>query len=74
MKLGPFEKITFLGPDPLPSRRCGYQFRVDELNNFLDIVDNFFLISVQNLQAIADIQLENYCYRREAQTTKSLCR
>jgi hypothetical protein len=74
MKLGPFEKITFGGADPLPSRHHGYLFRVDKLNDFLDIVDNFLLISVQNLQAVADIQLENYRYCREAQTTKSLCR
>ena len=55
-----------------PLRHCGYQFRVDELNDFLEIVENFLQITAQNWQAVADIHLENYC--REAQTTESLCR
>ena len=55
-----------------PLCHCGYQFRVDELNDFLEIVENFLQISAQNWQAVADIHLENYC--REAQTTESLCR
>jgi hypothetical protein len=47
-----------------PSRRRGYQFRAEELNDFLDIVESFLPILVQNWQAVADVHLENY--RQEA--------
>ena len=60
-----------MAPIP-PSRRRGYQFRADELNNFLDIVESFLPISAQNWQAVADIHLENY--RQEAWTAESLRR
>jgi hypothetical protein len=46
-----------MAPIP-PSRRHGYQFRADELNDFLDIVESFLPISAQNWQAVADIHLE----------------
>ncbi len=55
-----------------PSRHCGYQFRAEELNDFLDLVENFLPISAQNWQAVADIHLEKYC--REAWTAESLHR
>ena len=58
---------------PIPPSRCrGYQFRAEELNDFLEIVESFPPISAQNWQAAADIYLEN-C-RREAQTAESLRR
>jgi hypothetical protein len=47
-----------------PSRRRGYQFRAEELNDFLDIVESFLPISVQNWQAVADVHLENYCQEK----------
>jgi hypothetical protein len=46
-----------MAPIP-PSHRRGYQFRADELNDFLDIVESFLPILVQNWQAVADIHLE----------------
>ena len=58
-----------MAPIP-PSRRRGYQFRADELKDFLDIVESFLPILVQNWQAIADIHLENY--HQEARTAESL--
>ena len=58
---------------PIPSsRRRGFQFRVEELYNFFDIVKSFLPISAQNWQAVAGVHLENY--RREARTTESLHR
>ena len=54
------------------SRRRGYQFRADELNDFLNLVENVLPISVQDWQHIADVHLENY--RREARTAESLRR
>jgi hypothetical protein len=60
-----------MAPIP-PSRRRGYQFRAEELNNFLEIVKSFLPISVQNWQAVADIHLENY--PREARMAESLRR
>jgi hypothetical protein len=59
----------FMAPIP-PSCRRGYQFRVDELNNCLDIVENYLPISLQNWQSVADVHLENY--HQEAQMAKSL--
>ncbi len=61
--------FVFMAANP-PSCRRGYQFRAEELNDFLDLVENFLPISMQNWQAVADIHLEKY--RREAQTAKSL--
>ena len=49
----------FMAPIP-PSRRHRYQFRADELNDFLDIAENFLPISTQNWQSVADVHLENY--------------
>jgi hypothetical protein len=60
-----------MAPIP-PSRRRGYQFRAEELNDFLDIVKSFLPISAQNWQAVADVHLENY--RQEARTAESLRR
>jgi hypothetical protein len=65
--------IDFLLMAPIPpSRRRGYQFRAEELNDFLDIVESFLPISAQNWQAVADVHLENYC--QEARTAESLRR
>ena len=55
-----------------PPRRRGYQFRAEELNDFLDIVESFLPILAQNWQAVADVHLENY--RQEARTAESLRR
>ena len=55
-----------------PSRCHGFQFRVEELDDLLDIVESFLPISAQNWQAVADVHLENY--RREARTAESLSR
>ncbi len=63
--------FVFMAANP-PSRRRGYQFRAEELNDFLDLVENFLPISAQNWQAVADIHLEKY--RREVRTAKSLHR
>ncbi len=60
-----------MAPIP-PSRRRGFQFQAEELNDLMDLVESFLPISVQNWQAVADIHLENY--RREARTAESLCR
>ena len=60
-----------LAPIP-PLRRRGFQFQAEELDNFLDLVESFLPISVQNWQAVADVHLENY--RREARTAESLHR
>jgi hypothetical protein len=49
--------FVLMAPIP-PSRRHRYQFRADELNDFLDIVESFLPISAQNWQAVADIHLE----------------
>ena len=43
-----------MAPIP-PSRRRGFQFRVEELDDFLDIVESFLPISAQNWQAVAGI-------------------
>jgi hypothetical protein len=63
--------FVFMAANP-PSRRQRYQFRAEELNDFLDLVENFFPISVQNWQAVANIHLKKY--HREAQMAKSLRR
>jgi hypothetical protein len=60
-----------MAPIP-PSRRRGYQFRAEELSNFLEIVESFLPISAQNWQAVADIHLENY--RREARAAELRCK
>ena len=58
---------------PIPPSRCrGFQFRVEELDDLLDIVKSCLPISAQNWQAVADVHLENY--RREARTAESLRR
>ena len=60
-----------MAPIP-PSRRHGFQFRAEELDDFLDLVESFLPISAQNWQAVADVHLENY--RGEARTAESLRR
>jgi len=60
-----------MAPIP-PSRRRGFQFRVEELDDLMDLVDSFLPISAQNWQAVADVHLENY--RREARMAESLRR
>ena len=42
------------------SRRRGYQFRADELNDLLNLVENVLPISAQDWQHIANVHLENY--------------
>ncbi len=61
-----------MAPIPLSPRRHGYQFIVEELNNFLVIVESVLPVLAQNWKAVADIHLENY--RREARMAESLCR
>jgi len=60
-----------MAPIP-PSRRRGFQFWAEELDNFLDIVESFLPISAQNWQAVADVHLENYHW--EARMAESLRR
>jgi hypothetical protein len=60
-----------MAPIP-PLRRHGFQFRAEELDDFLDLVESFLPISAQNWQAVADVHLENY--HREARTAESLRR
>ena len=60
-----------MAPSP-PSRRRGFQFRAEELDDLMDLVESFLPISAQNWQAVADVHLENY--RREARTAESLRR
>jgi hypothetical protein len=60
-----------MAPIP-PTRRHGFQFRAEELDDLMDLVENFLPISGQNWQAIANVHLENY--RREARTAESLRR
>ena len=58
---------------PIPPTRCrGFQFRAEELDDLMDLVESFLPISAQNWQAVADVHLENY--RREARTAESLRR
>jgi len=59
-----------MAPIPLSPRRHGYQFIVEELNNFLVIVESVLPVLAQNWKAVADIHLENY--RQEARTVESL--
>ena len=54
------------------SHRCVFQFRAEELDDLMDLVESFLPISAQNWQAVADVHLENY--RREARTAESLRR
>ena len=56
----------------LPSRRRGFQFRAEEIEDLLDIIESLLPISAENWQAVADSHLENY--RREARTAESLRR
>jgi len=60
-----------MAPIP-PSRRRGFQFRAEELDDLMDLVESFLPISAQNWQAVADVHLENY--HREARTAESLRR
>ena len=55
-----------------PSHRRKYQFRAEELNNLLDIVENHLPIFEQSWHAVVGVYLENYCW--EAQKAKSLRR
>ena len=61
-----------MAPTIPPSRRRGFQFRAEELDDLMDLVESFLPISAQNWQAVADVHLENY--RREARTAESLRR
>ena len=58
-----------MAPIP-PWRRRGFQFRAEELDDLMDLVESFLPISSQTWQAVADVHLENY--RREARTAESL--
>jgi len=60
-----------MAPIP-PSHHRGFQFRAEEIDDFLEVVETYLPISAQNWQTVADSHLENY--RWEARTTKSLCR
>ena len=50
----------------------GFQFRAEELDDLLEIIESLLPISAENWQAVADSHLENY--RREARTAESLRR
>jgi hypothetical protein len=56
----------------LPSRRRGFQYRAEELDDLMDLVESFLPISSQTWQAVAEVHLENY--RKEARTAESLRR
>ena len=60
-----------MAPIP-PSRRRGFQFRAEEIDDFLEVVETYLPISAQNWQTVADSHLENY--PREQQTAESLRR
>jgi hypothetical protein len=57
---------------PVPPRRHGFQFRAEEIDDLLEIIETLLPISGENWQAVADAHLENY--RREARTAESLHR
>ena len=59
-----------MAPGVPPSRRRGLQFRAEELDDLLEIIETILPISAENWQAVADAHLENYC--REARTAESL--
>ena len=61
-----------MAPGVPPSCRRGLQFRAEELDDLLEIIQTFLPISAENWQAIADAYLENY--RQEARTAESLRR
>ena len=63
--------ICKMAPVP-PSRRRGFQFRAEELDDLLEIIETFLPISAENWQAVADAHLENY--RWEARTAETLHR
>ena len=52
-------------------RRHGCQFKAEEIDKFLDIVETYLPISAQNWQFVADSHLENYPW--EQQTAESSC-
>jgi len=60
-----------MAPVP-PSRRRGFQFRAEEIDDFLEVVETYLPISAQNWQTVADSHLENY--PREQRTAESLRR
>ena len=60
-----------MAPIP-PSRRRGFQFRAEEIDDFLEVVETYLPISAQNWQTVADSHLENY--PREQRTAESLRR
>jgi hypothetical protein len=55
-----------------PSHRCGFQFRAERIDDFLEIVETYLPISAQNWQTVTDSQSEN-C-PREQRTAESLRR
>ncbi len=59
----------FVAPIP-PSRRHGFQFRAEEIDDFLEIVETYLPISAQNWQAVADSHSENH--PREQRTAELL--
>jgi len=61
----------FMAPIP-PLRRSGFQFRAEEIDDFLEIVETYLPISAQNWQTVADSHSENY--PREQRTAESLHR
>ena len=58
-----------MAPIP-PSRRRGFQFRAEEIDDFLEVVETYLPISAQNWQTVADSHLENY--PREQRKAESL--
>ena len=61
----------FMAPIP-PLRRSGFQFRAEEIDDFLEILGTYLPISAQNWQTVADSHSENY--PREQRTAESLHR
>ena len=53
-----------------PSRRRGFHFRAEELDDLMDLVESFLPISAQNWQAVVDIHLKTNAGTRER---PSLC-
>ena len=49
----------FMAPIP-PSHRRGFQFRSEELDDFLEVVETYLPISAQNWQTVAGSHSENY--------------
>ena len=51
---------------PIPPSRCRrFQFRAEEIDDFLEIVETYLPISAQNWQAVADSHSENHPWDSE---------